>query len=427
MHSKILAAAALGLLLCGPSLAQTPAAAPDPPAAQATRPPPPPPPAPPLIPGQPVEYRPPNAVSQTPAFPQQTRAPYTPSNVHFQVKTVASGLHDPWGLAFLPDGRMLVTERPGQIRVVSGGQLSEPIEGVPTVHIQQISGLQDIVIDPKFKSNHLVYWTFVEARTTGSATSVARGRLVDGPKPHFEDVTIIYRQKPDLVTEHSNYGGRMLFDPQGNLLVTLGDRDSMSVRPLIQQMDTGVGKVVRITTDGKPAPGNPFVGKAGILPEIWASGFRNPLGIGPRPGTKEIWVVDVGPFGGDELDLLKPGGNYGWPVIGYGLEYSRQQIGVGTQKDGLEQPVYYWDPVISPSSVMFYSGGLFPAWKGDAFVTSLTQRHLVRLVLDGQKVVGEDRLLVDLKERLREVKQGPDGGIYILTDSDPGRLLELVP
>jgi glucose/arabinose dehydrogenase len=255
--------------------------------------------------------------------------------------------------------------------------------------------------------------------------AVARGRLVDGPAPRVEDVKVIYRQEPDLKSEHSNFGGRLLFDRTGALFVTLGDLASDPLRPYIQQLDSGIGKIARITTDGAAAPGNPFARQTGTRPELYALGFRNPLGLAFRPGTDQLWATEVGPFGGDELNVIKPGANYGWPVISYGLEYSRKQLGEGTQKAGLEQPVYYWDPVISPSSLMFYTGDMFPQWKGNALVTSLSQMHLVRLVLDGDKVVGEERLLADRRERLRQVKQAPDGSLYVLTDGEKGKLLRV--
>lgn len=410
---------------------QTPAAPPR----RAVPPPPPPPPPGWPIPGQPVEYLPKSAQGQhqTPAWPNQTRAPYVPSHMKFEVKTVAEGLEYPWGLAFLPDGRMLVTERPGRIRIVTAdGRLSPPVEGAPPVHIQQISGMQDVALDPHFAQNHIIYWTFVEARSpegpkASSGVALAKARLVEGPQPRVEDLRIIYRQKPDLVSEHSNYGGRMVFGPDGYLYLTLGDRDSLEWRPYIQKLDNGVGKIVRLKTDGSAAPGGPFANTPGALPELWAYGFRNPLGITFRGRTKELWAADVGPRGGDYIEQVKPGKDYGWPVIRYGQEYSGEQVGVGPSAPGMEQPNYYWDPVISPSSIMFYDGKLFPAWKGNAFVTSLTQKHLVRLVMDGDKVAGEERLLADLGERLREVVEGPDGSIYVITDSQKGRILRIVP
>jgi len=345
------------------------------------------------------------------------------------VEVVAEGLEYPWGMAFLPDGRILVTERNGRLRIVSGNQLSPPVSGLPPVHVQETAGLEDVILDPEFTNNNLIYWSFVEERAGGAGVnlSVARGRLVDGPSPRVKDVEIIYRQVPDLKSEHVSFGGRLLFDSTGALFVTLGDLFADDVRPYIQRLDNSIGKLVRITTSGQAAPGNPFIGEPGVRPEIWAIGFRSPLGAAFRPGTDELWTTDIGPRGGDELNLMKAGGNYGWPVISYGKEYSGEQVGAGTQKEGYEQPVYYWDPVISPSSLMFYDGDLFPAWKGNAFVTSLSQRQLVRLVLDGEKVVGEERLLTERNERLRQVKQGPDGALYVLTDLRKAQLLRLAP
>ena len=414
--------AALGaLMLAGSAYAQ-----------QAAPPPAPRPARPPLptctpTPGQPVECRNRNAADQAPAFAQQTRAPFAPSNVALNVETVAEGFEFPWGMALLPDGRFLVTEKAGTMRIVSRGTLSEPVAGMPPITVQEISGLDDVAIDPGFASNGRIYWSYVEARPAGNVLAVARGRLVDGPAPRVEDVKVIYRQEPDLKSEHGNFGARLLFDNDGALFVTLGDLASDPLRPYIQQLDSGIGKIVRITPDGAPAPGGPFAGQAGARPELYAVGFRNPLGLAFRPGTEQLWEVDVGPFGGDELNLIEPGRNYGWPVISYGLEYSRRQVGEGTARDGLTQPVYFWDPVISPSSLMFYSGEMFPAWRGNAFVTSLSQTHLSRLVLEGDRVVGEERLLGDRRERLRLVKQAPDGALYVLTDGPQGKILRVTP
>ena len=437
------AAAACAALMAGQALAQgqTPATAPPaaapaaPAAARQGPPPPPPPPAGWPTPGQPIEYLPKSAQGQhqTPAWPTQTRAPYARSHVKFQLKTFAEGLEDPWGLAFLPDGRMLVTERPGRIRIVGkDGSLSPAVDGTPKVHIQQISGMQDVVLDPHFAQNHIIYWTFVEARgpegpKTSSGVTLAKGALVDGSQPRLENVQVIYRQRPDLVTEHSNYGGRMVFGADGYLYLTLGDRDGLDVRRYIQALDNGVGKIVRLRTDGSAAPGGPFAGTPGALPELWAYGFRNTLGITFRGKTGHLWVVDVGPRGGDFLARVQPGKNYGWPLTRYGQEYSGEEVGKGPHLAGMEEPNYYWDPVISPSSVMFYDGKLFPAWKGSAFVTSLTQQHLVRLDMKGDRVTGEERLLADQHERLRHVVEGPDGSIYLLTDNAKGRILRITP
>lgn len=377
-------------------------------------------------PGQPVEGRDP-ANDTPPAFPEQTRAPYTPSDTAFEVETVAEGLVDLWGLAFLPDGRLLVTERDGRMRIIDDGELSPPVEGVPEITRQEISGLADVVLDPEFAENNRIYWSYVEGRPRGNMLTIASGTLMDGPQPRLDDVKVIYRQEPSLPSEHGNFGGRLLFDKSGHLFVTLGDLASTPLRPFIQDLSTGIGKIVRITRDGQPAPGNPHAYEEGALAELWATGFRNPLGLAFRPGTEELWEIDVGPRGGDELNIIEPGRNYGWPVINYGMEYSGEQVGEGTVKEGYEQPVYYWDPVISPSSLEFYSGDMFPEWQGNAFVTSLSQMHLVRLVLEGDKVVGEERLLADRRDRLRLVKQAPDGSLYILTDGGDGKVLRLVP
>jgi aldose sugar dehydrogenase len=378
-------------------------------------------------PGEPVECRNRSAADQTPAFAEQTRAPYVPSDVALHVEILAEGFVYPWGMAILPDGRFLVTERAGDMRIVSGGELSPPIAGLPPVQVQEIAGLDDVILDPDFAGNQRIYWSYVEARPAGNVLAVARGRLVDGPEPRVEDVKVIYRQEPDLPSEHGNFGARLLFDDEGMLFVTLGDLASDPLRPYIQRLDNGIGKIVRITPDGAPAPGGPFAGQAGARPELYALGFRNPLGLAFRPGTDQLWEIDVGPRGGDELNLIRPGANYGWPVISYGNEYRGGNVGEGTAKDGLEQPVYYWDPVISPSSLMFYSGDMFPQWRGNAFVTSLSQSHLVRLVFEGDKVVGEERLLADRRERLRQVKQAPDGALYVLTDGGRAKLLRVTP
>ena len=378
-------------------------------------------------PGMPVEGRAPNGTDQTPAFPQQTRAPFMRSGVALNVETIAEGLDEAWGMAFLPDGRLLLTERGGNMRIMDGATLSPPIAGLPTVTRQEISGLADVILDPAFAQNQRVYWSYVEARPAGNVLAVARGRLVDGAAPRLDDVRVIYRQEPDLLSEHGNFGARLLFDDTGALFVTLGDLASDPLRPYIQQLDNGIGKIVRITTDGAAAPGNPYAGQQGARPELWAVGFRNPLGLAFRPGTDQLWSVEVGPRGGDELNMIVGGKNYGWPLISYGNEYSGGIVGDGRQKEGLEQPIYYWDPVISPSSLAFYSGALFPQWQGNAFVTSLSQQHLVRLVLDGDRVVGEERLLSDRHERLRLVRQAPDGSLYVLTDGANGKLLRLTP
>ncbi len=379
-------------------------------------------------PGQPVEPKPPNAKAQTPAFTGQTRAPYHPSNVAIDVQTVADGLEHPWGLAFLPDGRMLVTEKQGRMRIVAkDGAISPPIAGVPGVDARQGGALLDVEIDPDFARTGLIYWSYAEPRGDGSGTTVARARLVTSGPTHVEGVEYIFRMLPTVDSVRS-FGSRMAFGKDGTLFIGLGDRDFDQWRPLVQRPDTDIGKVVRINRDGSIPKDNPYLGQAGVRPEIWAIGFRNVLGLAVDPATGELWTNENGPFGGDELNHVRGGRNYGWPVISYGLEYSGKPIEGGlTQKAGMEQPVYYWDPVIAPSGMAFYTGSLFPTWKGSLFVGSLRQKHLVRLELQGGKVVGEERLITDENERIRDVRQGPDGALYVLTDADKGRVLRLAP
>jgi glucose/arabinose dehydrogenase len=380
--------------------------------------------------GQPWETRPANAPSQTPAFPGQTRAPEVSADVAFEVETVAEGLNKPWAIAFLPDGRMLVTEKPGRLRIVTAqGALSEPVSGLPEVDARDQGGLLDVALDPDFATNNLVYWSYAEPRGNGTnATAVARGELVEtGGAPRVENVQVIFQQQPAMdSTKH--YGSRLVFDGQGHLYVTLGERSILAGRAQAQQMDSALGKIVRINHDGSIPDDNPFVGQDGVRPEIFASGVRNVQSAALHPETGKLWEVEHGARGGDELNIIEAGENYGWPTIAYGLEYSGQPIGEGlTAKEGLEQPAYYWDPVIGPSGMVFYDGDLFPAWKGSLFVGALRDKHLVRLTLDGERVTGEDRLLVDLGERIREVEVGPDGAIYVATDNEQGKILKLVP
>ena len=400
--------------------------------------------------GQPIETRPPEAGWQTPAFPGQTRGPYQPTHVAFDLKPVAAGLEHPWGIAFLPDGRMLVTEKPGRMRLITAdGKISPPIGGVPAVDARQGGGLLDVEVDPDFASNHLIYWAYSEPRGNGAGTAVVRARLAirPGPDPRLEaldktganlpsdqgervtveNIQVLFRMLP---TEDSyrSFGSRIAFGPGRTLFITLGDLDFDPFRPLVQRLDTDIGKVIRINRDGSIPKDNPYLHVKGARPELWAVGFRNALGGAIDPKTGDLWTDENGPRGGDELNHVHGGKDYGWPVITYGEEYSGDKIGEGlTQKAGMEQPVYYWDPVIAPSGLMFYTGNLFPAWKGSIFIGSLRQRRLVRLSLDGDKVVGEEHLLVNLGQRIRDEKQGPDGAIYLLTDDQNGKVLKLTP
>jgi glucose/arabinose dehydrogenase len=358
------------------------------------------------------------ALGQAPHSP--TPAPVTGV---VRAETVARGLEHPWGLAFLPDGRMLVTERPGRLRLVErDGRLSEPLAGVPKVAARGQGGLLDVALDPRFADNRVVYLSYAEpgeGRTAG--TAVARARLGGSG---LDDVSVIYRQQPK-VEGGNHYGSRIVFARDGTLFVTQGER--FDYRDQAQDLASGLGKIVRINPDGSVPRDNPFVGRAGARPEIWSLGHRNVQSAALHPDTGQLWTVEHGPRGGDELNHPEAGKNYGWPVIGYGVHYSGAKIGEGTAKPGMEQPVYYWDPVIAPSGMAFYTADAIPGWKGSVLVGSLTPGGLVRLTLENGRVTSEERYLRDLGERIRDVRQGPDGAVYLLTDSGSGRILRVVP
>lgn len=371
---------------------------------------------------------PPHGVGQHPAFAGQTRAPIRNSHVAFDEVTVTTGLEFPWGMAFLPDGRMLVTEKPGRLRVVSpDGTLSTPVGGLPEIYARGQGGLLDVSLDPNFAANHLIYWSYAEGTPAGlTNTAVARGRFVDGAAPRVDEATTIYRQSPQ-VRSTAHYGSRLVFARDGTLLVTQGERAVTEGRMQAQNMNGLLGKIVRINADGSIPADNPFVGREGMRPEIWSIGHRNSQAAALNPATGELWEVEHGTEGGDELNISRKGKDYGWPTIAYGIEYAGGPITGGIQqKAGMEQPVYYWDPVIAPSGLMFYTADAFPAWKGSAFVGGLASQALVRLELDGDKVTGEERLLIG-RARVRDVVQGPDGAIYLLTDAAAGKLIKLVP
>jgi len=356
----------------------------------------------------------------------QTNAPAPAATTGAKTETVARGLANPWGLAFLPDGRMLVTERPGRLRLVGkDGTLSQPLAGVPKVAAQGQGGLLDVVLAPDFASSGLVYLTFAEPRAGGgNGTSVARGRLVEqGGAGRLDDVRVIFRQQP-ATGGGLHFGSRLAFAPDGRLFVTLGERYQ---KEHAQSLGRHYGKVVRIEADGAVPRDNPFVGQQGALPEIWSYGHRNPQSAAIHPATGKLWTVEHGARGGDEINVPEGGKNYGWPVITYGIDYSGARIGEGDRKTGMEQPLYFWDPSIAPSGMAFYTADRYPAWKGNLFVGALKDRLLVRLVLVDGRVVAEERLLEDLGERIRDVRQGPDGAIYVLTDNASGRILRVTP
>ncbi|MEO7133368.1 MAG: PQQ-dependent sugar dehydrogenase [Vicinamibacterales bacterium] len=380
-----------------------------------------------------VDPRPANNPEQKPAFAGQTDAPEQKLGVAFDVVTVVEGLQNPWSVAFLPGGKMLITERPGRLRVLdTDGKLSTPVTGLPPVLVRGQGGLLDVVLDPAFATNNLIYWSFSEPRENNeNNTAVARGKFVDdATAPRVDDVQVIYHQTPSL-NSTLHFGSRLVFGRDGTLFVTQGDRSIIPGRMQAQQMDSGIGKLVRINADGSIPKDNPFVGKEGVRPEIWSFGHRNIQSAALNPATGELWEIEHGTRGGDELNIARKGKDYGWPTIAYGIEYQGGQITGGIQQQaGMEQPIYYWDPIIGPSGMTFYTGSLFPQWKGNLFVGGHGTLDLVRLTLDGEKIVGEERLLKDLQpkpERIRDVRTGPDGAIYILTDSATGRLLKLVP
>jgi glucose/arabinose dehydrogenase len=344
----------------------------------------------------------------------------------FSVETVAEGLERPWGLAFLPDGRMLVTEKAGRMRIVlPDGKLSAPVTGLPKVDARGQGGLLDVAVAPDFTDTRMVYFTFAEAGEGGvNGTALGRGKLA-GNAPRLDDVEVIWRQTPKYrSTKH--YGSRIVFAPDGMMFVTVGERSDAEFRVKAQALDETLGKVVRLTRDGSPAAGNPFGDKDGAKPEIWSYGHRNIQGAAMNPADGKLWTVEHGPRGGDELNRPEAGKNYGWPVITYGKEYSGGDIGP-SEKAGMEQPVHYWTPSIGTSGLIFYAGDQYPAWKGSAFVGGMAIPTLARLELDGTKVTHEERLLENMGERIRDVRQGPDGMIYLLTDSEEGRLLKLKP
>ena len=378
-----------------------------------------------------MNTRPANAPDQKPAFAGQYRAPERKANVAFDVVTVAQGLENPWSLAFLPNGKMLVTERPGRLRVLGAdGTLSAPVSGLPMVDTRGQGGLFDVALDPAFQKNGVIYWTYAEPGNGVNNTAAARGRFVDGPAPKVEDVQVIFHQAPSL-NSTLHFGGRIVFGRDGTLFITLGDRSITEGRMQAQRMDGLLGKIVRLNPDGSVPKDNPFVGKAGVRPEIFSFGHRNVQAATLHPTTGELWEVEHGTRGGDEVNLVRKGRDYGWPTIAYGIEYQGGAITGGIQaQEGMEQPRYYWDPNIAPSGMVFYSGSLFPAWQGSLFIGGLGSTNLVRLTMDGEKVVGEERLLQDLqpqRERIRDVRQGPDGALYVLTDNAKGSVLKLVP
>lgn len=370
----------------------------------------------------PVETNAPNS-SYKPAFEGQTRINGVKTNTEIQFAVLTSALSNPWGIKSLPDGRLLVTQKSGTFRIVTtAGVVSAPITGAPAVNAAGQGGLLGLCLDPDFTSNRMIYWVYAESTTGGNNTAVAKGRLSNDEKT-IEAATVIYRAKPANPSE-LHYGGRILFDKTGNLIVSTGERSVLETRPLAQSVTSGLGKVIRITKDGQAASGNPTFSGAGALPELYSIGHRNPQGLALHPVTGEVWLSEHGPRGGDEINRIQAGANYGWPTITYGIEYSGEKVGAGIQQQsGMEQPVYYWDPVVSPSGITFYTGNRVPEWENNLFAGALSGMHIVRLAIENNKVVGEERLLAGEGQRFRDITQGNDGALYAVTDG--GRLYKI--
>ena len=379
----------------------------------------------------PLETGPREAPDLEPAFEGQTRACAAPSDVAFEVDVLTTALESPWAVEPLPDGALLVTEKPGRMRLVSAaGEMGPPIAGVPAVDDARQGGLLDVALSPDFASDRTIFWSYTEPREGGNGTTVARGVLSeDGTR--LDEVRVILRTQPTY-DNNMHYGSRIVFAEDGTLFVTVGERSDTGTRYQAQELDSHLGKVLRIQPDGSPAPGNPFIDERGTLPEIWSLGHRNPQSAA-LDAQGRLWVVEHGPRGGDEINLVEEGANYGWPLITYGIDYRGGPItydggpsaGAEAQREGLEQPVYFWDPVIAPSGAEFYSGDTFPAWRGSLFVGALRGSRLVRLVIEDERVVGEEHLLADRAQRVRDVRQGPDGALYVVTDT--GELWRIAP
>jgi glucose/arabinose dehydrogenase len=374
----------------------------------------------------PLETRAANASDQRPAFKGQTRVCGIKSNVAFDVAVLAKGLEHPWAVEPLPGGDLLVTEKPGRMRIVSAaGNKGQPLTGLPRVDARGQGGLLDVVLSPGFESDRTIYWSFSEPRQGGNGTSVARG-VLSTDRRGLEQVRVIFRAMPTYDgTMH--YGSRLMFGRDGMLYVTLGERSDIEIRPQAQQLNSHMGKILRITPDGAAPKDNPFVGQGDAKPEIWSVGHRNVQGATFDPEGR-LWDVEHGARGGDELNLVQKGKNFGWPVVAYGQEYSGQAFrGSVTAREGYEQPTYYWDPVIAPSGAQFYTGDAFPEWKGNLFIGGMGAQALVRLTLENDRVTGEEHLLKDRKQRVRDVRQGSDGALYIVTDQPNGELWKVAP
>jgi glucose/arabinose dehydrogenase len=374
----------------------------------------------------PLESRPANAPDQRPAFAAQTRTCAVSSNAAFDVVVVARGLDHPWSVEPLPGGDLLVTEKPGRMRIISAaGALGEPITGIPRVDARGQGGLLDVALSPAFETDRTIFWSFAEPRQGGNGTSVARG-VLSSDRARLDDVRVIFRVLPTY-EGNLHFGSRLAFGRDGMLYISVGERSDAPMRQYAQRLDSHLGKIMRINPDGSAPADNPFVGQADAKPEIWSLGHRNVQAMA-FDAEGRLWEIEHGTRGGDELNRVEKGRNYGWPVVAYGIEYRGSPIaGAVTAREGFEPPVYYWDPVIAPSGAQFYSGRAFPAWRGNLFVGALKEKRLVRLILDGNRVTGEEHLLTERGQRVRDVREGPDGALYLVTDETNGELWRLAP
>lgn len=364
----------------------------------------------------PVETQAPTA-DYKPAMPGQTRAPGAQTRTKLNVSVINHDLKSPFGLRCFPDGRFIVTEKGGTMRILKAdGSFDKNIGGLPEVATGGQGGLLDVNFDSSFAKNRTLFWTYSEKAQDGFQLAVAKG-VLSPDYSKLENVKVIYRAKP-AYNGHLQFGSRIVFDKQGNLFVSTGEHSADEIRVKAQDLDAAIGKILHITRDGKPVAGGPFAKKSGALPEVYAYGLRNPEGMAIDPATGEIWESEFGPRGGDEINIIRPGRNYGWPVITYGIEYRGVKVGDGIQqKAGMTQPVYYWNPSISPCGITFYEGNLIPEWKGNLFVGCLSGQHIIRLIIKNNKVVAEERLLKDKNERWRALVTGKDGALYGVTDN----------
>jgi glucose/arabinose dehydrogenase len=362
----------------------------------------------------PVETQKPNS-DYKPAFAGQTRIKGIHTKTPYLVEKIAEGMERPWAVVPLKDGRLLITLRGGTMQLRSAdGALIKDITGFPKVDNDGQGGMLDVAPDPAFEQNRIIYWSFSEPQPTGNLMAVAKGKLSEDFAT-ISDVSIIFRATPALKS-NLHFGSRLVFDKDGYLFVSTGERSILEGRAQAPLLTSGLGKIYKITTEGKAAPGNPFLNDPTAIPQIYSYGHRNPQGLAIHPATGDLWECEFGPRGGDEVNLIKPGKNYGWPTITYGIEYSGEKVGEGIQKkEGLEQPIYYWDPVVSPSGIVFYPGDSIPEWKNNLFIAGLSSTHIIRLVIEDNKVTGEEKLLADKKERIRDVAYS-NGKLYAITD-----------